>query len=219
MSRIHRPSPALAISLVALFVSLGGAAYAVSVPKNSVGPAQLKTNAVVSTKLATNSVTDRAIRPGAVTGSDIATGAVSGAKLANGSVTSAKLATNAVQVNDLGTSVVGQRALAPKSVNASKLDLPFTSVVRYSESVPSGQGAYRNVRAQCPANFRIVSGGAGWVSTDGTAPVQTASALSGSRPYPPSSSGSQQNAWEAWGRDESSGARRLMAIAICMPKS
>lgn len=219
MPRKYRPSPALAISLVALFVSLGGAAYAVSIPANSVGPAQLKTNAVVSTKLATDSVTDRAIRAGAVTNADIENGAITNAKLATGSVNSAKLATNAVQVTDLGTSVVGTRALAPKSVNASKLNLPFTSVVKYSSTVPSGQAAFRDVRAQCPSNFRIVSGGGGWVGPNGTAPIQTESALSGSRPYPPSSSGSQQNAWEVWGRDQSSGARRLMVMALCMPKS
>lgn len=219
MSRRYRPSPALAISLVALFVSLGGAAYAVGVPRNSVGPAQLKTNAVVSTKLANDSVTDRAIRGGAVANAELASGAVTNAKLAGNAVSSAKLAPNAVQVNDLGTSVVGTRALAPRSVNAAKLNLPFTSVVRYSSTVPSGQPGFRDVRAQCPSNFRIVAGGGGWVGPDGSAPIQTESALSGSRPYPPSASGSQQNAWEVWGRDQSTGARRLMVTALCMPKS
>src|SRR6266508_315584 len=38
----HRPSPAMLISLLALFVALGGTSYAVSkLPKNSVGSAQV----------------------------------------------------------------------------------------------------------------------------------------------------------------------------------
>ena len=42
-------TPSLAISMIALFVALGGASYAaVKIPKNSVGAAQIKKNAVTS---------------------------------------------------------------------------------------------------------------------------------------------------------------------------
>jgi hypothetical protein len=51
--RIRRPSPALVVSLIALFVSLGGGAYAaLNLPANSVGTKQLKNGAVSSPKLA-----------------------------------------------------------------------------------------------------------------------------------------------------------------------
>jgi hypothetical protein len=48
-----RPSPALVISLFALFVALGGTSYAAitSLPKNSVGTPQLKNGAVAAAKL------------------------------------------------------------------------------------------------------------------------------------------------------------------------
>ena len=50
--RFGRPSPALVVSLIALFVALGGTSYAAfSLPKNSVGTAQLKTGAVTGSKL------------------------------------------------------------------------------------------------------------------------------------------------------------------------
>jgi hypothetical protein len=53
----RRPSPAIVISSVALFMSLGGVGYAaISIPNNSVGAAQLRSQAVTYTK----------IRPGAV---------------------------------------------------------------------------------------------------------------------------------------------------------
>lgn len=47
-----RPSPALVISLIALFVALGGTSYAaIKLPANSVGTKQLKNGAVTSAKL------------------------------------------------------------------------------------------------------------------------------------------------------------------------
>ena len=52
MKRI-RPSPALVISLIALFVALGGTSYAAitSLPANSVGTKQLKNGAVTAAKI------------------------------------------------------------------------------------------------------------------------------------------------------------------------
>lgn len=59
---LKAPSPSLVISLAALFVALGGTAYAATrLPSNSVGTAQLKKGAVTSSK----------IKDGAVTGSKI----------------------------------------------------------------------------------------------------------------------------------------------------
>jgi hypothetical protein len=56
--RIHRPSPALIISLIALIVALGGTSYAAfSLPSNSVGAAQLRNGAVTTRKLHNRAVT------------------------------------------------------------------------------------------------------------------------------------------------------------------
>lgn len=56
--RLRKPSPALFISCLALFVALSGTSYAVVVlPKNSVGTKQLRNNAVKSAKIADNQVT------------------------------------------------------------------------------------------------------------------------------------------------------------------
>lgn len=63
----RRPSAATAISLIALFVSLGGVGYAaVSVPDNSVGTAQLRHSSVTHSKLRFNSVSYQDIQPAAV---------------------------------------------------------------------------------------------------------------------------------------------------------
>jgi len=73
----RRPSPALVVACVALFVALSGAGYAaISVPRGSVGAPQLKRNAVTTPK----------IRNAAVTAPKLRNGAVSSAKLADGTV-------------------------------------------------------------------------------------------------------------------------------------
>lgn len=59
MARLHfrRPSPAMVVALIALFVALGGVGYAASqLPKNSVGTKQLKKNAVTSAKVKDHSL-------------------------------------------------------------------------------------------------------------------------------------------------------------------
>lgn len=54
---MRSPSPALAVSLVALAVALGGTGYAVTqLPKNSVGAAQLKKDAVTGAKVKAGSL-------------------------------------------------------------------------------------------------------------------------------------------------------------------
>jgi hypothetical protein len=63
----RRPSAAIVISCVALFMSLGGVGYAaISIPNNSVGAAQLKSNAVTNSKINNGAVSYKKIQPGAV---------------------------------------------------------------------------------------------------------------------------------------------------------
>src|SRR5919202_4430699 len=56
-SRVRRPSPAMVVAVLALFVAMGGAGYAAfKLPKNSVGSKQIKKNAVNSSKVANGSL-------------------------------------------------------------------------------------------------------------------------------------------------------------------
>jgi hypothetical protein len=55
--KLHRPSPALVVSVMALSVALGGTGYAAIVlPANSVGTKQIKKNAVTSKKVKNRSL-------------------------------------------------------------------------------------------------------------------------------------------------------------------
>ncbi len=72
---IGRPSPAMAVALLALVLALTGTAYA-ALGKNSVGTRQLKAQAVTTGKIANNAVNGAKVADGSLTGSDINIGAL-----------------------------------------------------------------------------------------------------------------------------------------------
>jgi hypothetical protein len=89
------PSPAMLVALLALFVALGGGAYAVkaaSAPANSVVTRSIKKGAVTRDKIALGAVRTRQLGTAAVGTEQIADGAVGNAKIATGAVTGTKIA-------------------------------------------------------------------------------------------------------------------------------
>lgn len=77
--RRFRPSPALVIAVVALFVSLGGFSYAAA---DRIGTRQIANGAVTAKKLHKGAVKTKKIHNSAVTAQKIANGAVSAFKTA-----------------------------------------------------------------------------------------------------------------------------------------
>jgi hypothetical protein len=101
------------VSTLALFlVVAGGAAYAVRVPKKSVGPRQLKANAVTTAKIKANAVTTRKIKRHAVTNAKIRDGAVESAKIVDGSVVLGDLAQSTLPYSHVVQRARGYSALA-----------------------------------------------------------------------------------------------------------
>lgn len=62
------------VSLLALFVALSGGAYALTLPKNSVGPKQLKRNAVTPSKIKKGAVNSSKVRDGSLLPNDFKPG-------------------------------------------------------------------------------------------------------------------------------------------------
>jgi hypothetical protein len=142
---MKRPSPATAIALVALFLSLGGTTYAVtSLPRNSVGTAQLRdravtedelaNRAVITSKLATGAVRPRTIARGSIDGSRIRTDALGGGQIDEGLLGAvplaqdaerAKLATRALSVDRVERAERADRATAADS--AARADRASTA--------------------------------------------------------------------------------------------
>jgi len=91
----RRPSPALVVSIIALFVALGGTAWA------------------------THKIDSKEIKAGAVTAAKIKNGAVTKAKLANGAVSSAKIAPNSVTGKQIDESTLGTVPSASSAASAA----------------------------------------------------------------------------------------------------
>jgi hypothetical protein len=95
---IPRLTFANVVSLLALFVALGGAAYAaVSLPKNSVGTKQLQKGAVTNSKLARGAVTGSKVAAVSLTGKQIKSSTLGRVPLAT-TATNASHASNADQL-------------------------------------------------------------------------------------------------------------------------
>jgi hypothetical protein len=117
MSRDKLLHPATLISLIALFVSLGGIGYAAT----RIGTKQIKNGAVTGKKLARNSVTTTKIKSGGVGNSDLATNSISTSKIRNGAIIAGKLGTSSVLSDKLADGAVTSGKLGNGAVTAGKL--------------------------------------------------------------------------------------------------
>ncbi len=98
--RTRRPSAAMVVACLALFVALGGASVAaIKLKPNSVKTKNIKNSAVITSKIADGAVTEPKIAKDAVTSGQIANAAVTSGKLASGSVTKVKTAASGTATN------------------------------------------------------------------------------------------------------------------------
>ena len=144
----HRPSPALVIACAALLIALTGtsiAAVEATVPKNSVGSAQLKNNAVTAAKIASN----------AVTGAKIASNAVTSAKVQNGTLVAADLQSGVLPAP---TDAFVRFQNGPIAIPLSSTTLSTLSIPQAGNYVLSGK-AYVGGVGPNTATCRLVAGG------------------------------------------------------------
>ena len=98
---MKKPSPAMVVACIALFVALGGIGYAaVKLPANSVGTKQLKKNAVSSSKIRNGAVTSTKIGADQVTGQQVAEATLGQVPSAADAATLAGLAPSAFARSD-----------------------------------------------------------------------------------------------------------------------
>ncbi len=115
-----------AISCIALFVALSGAAYAAT---TTLGVKSVKTQ-----NLANGSVTTLKLRGGSVTNLKLRNGAVTGAKIANATIGSTQLAKGAIRSEQLGGGVVTQDKLKKGAVTSEKIATAAVSESQLSEN-------------------------------------------------------------------------------------
>lgn len=192
--RNARPSPALAISLIALFVALGGTGYAAV----KINGANLKNKSVSGAKLKNKTIT----------GAKIKSNAVTGAKVKGGSLTASDF--------KAGTLLQGPAGPAGKNgVNGAA-----NVVYRTFLANTAGNGALGEAGATCDAGEKLIGGGGGWVNDavpptsyvlDGTV-SDSGPATSGDDPI---AEGATPGEWHVSGLNTSGANARMYAYAVC----
>ena len=227
-----------AISCIALFVALSGAAYAAkttlgnkavktrNLANGSVKTLKLANGAVTALKLRNGAVTGLKIAPGAVGSTQIANGAVRSAalgggvvtegKLKNGAVTEAKLFNSAVTNSKLGPNAVATGKIQDGAVTSAKLAPSFLAqLVRNVSYVPATSPsntseATKTVTATCPTGKQVIGGGAKVIGGD------VLVAVTESAPAPANAEG-KRTGWTVVAREAtgSAVAWSVEAHAIC----
>jgi hypothetical protein len=155
-NRSFRPSPALIISCVALFLAISGSALAVGIAKNSVRSPQIVDGSVRAVDLAPNSVGSEEIAENAVESPEVAPESLTNQDLGEASVSSSEVANHSLSSEDLGANSVGPIELQPAAVRAGDLG----PIAQFSNSTTIKAGDNATVVSTCPTDTVLISGGA-----------------------------------------------------------
>lgn len=131
-----RPSPAMVVACLALFVALGSGAYAaVKLKPNSVKAKNIKANAVTGPKIASNAVSAGKIANNAVTAAKIENSAVTSPKIADLAVNNAKLGLNSVATGKIADDAVTTQKIGPGAVTKGKFAVTGTATNTFGFSL------------------------------------------------------------------------------------
>jgi hypothetical protein len=147
--RISKPSPALVVALVALFVALGGVGYAAS----KIDTADIENGAVTAKKLHKRAVTSAKVRNGGIRAPDLAPGVIPEPK---------------VTVRTGGTATAGANGTGPGCVDgvpAGSKGYRDANNVLVNGGCGGGAGGSSTQMAECKAN-EVATGG-GYTFQDG----------------------------------------------------
>jgi hypothetical protein len=208
-------SVANVLSCLALFVALGGAAYAaVKIPPNAVKARNIASQAVTNPKIKREAVTSGKIRNGGVNAVDIGAGQVTEEKIGTGAVTSKKIAKKAVTERTIADGAVNSDKLGKESITAEKLDRLFYASLAHNISYENSKSvtneeANKTATVNCPSGKQAIGGG---VRLEGElADV----AVTGSYPL---SSGTARPGWEAIAHETGAGPFgdwSIVAFVVC----
>jgi hypothetical protein len=195
------------LSCLALFVALGGSAFAaVKLNANQVKAFNIAKQAVTNPKIKQQAVTSGKIKNGTVNALDLGAGQVTGEKIATGAVTGKKLAKKAVSPRTIANEAVTTDKLANGSVAAAKLLPSFyaqliKNVAYGSEASASNSEPNKAATASCPAGKQAIAGGVrlegelAEVSVTGSYPVSNGTARTGWEAIAHETGGGQPGNW------------------------
>jgi hypothetical protein len=189
--RYSRPSPALVISVLALFVALGGVGYAAA----TINGADIKNKSIAGKKLKNKAITGAKIKGSAVTGSKVKAGSL--------------------DKSDFKAGTLLQGPAGPAGQNAAT-NITYRTFLANT----AGNGTLGEAGATCNAGEKLIGGGGGWVNNavpptsyvlDGT----VSDSGPGTSSDAPIGEGETPGEWHVSGVNTSGGNARMYAYAIC----
>jgi len=154
-TRSFRPSPAIVISCLALFLALTGSAFAVGIAKNSVRSPQIADGTVRTVDLHDGAVTTPKLGLASVGADQLAENAVTTAKVAPDSLTAQDLATSSVTSSEVADQSLTGADIAPDSIRATQLG----TITQRNISTAITAGKTGSVSVSCEPGEQIISGG------------------------------------------------------------
>lgn len=191
-----RPSPALVISCLALFLALTGSAFAVGVAKNSVRSAQIVDGTVRTIDLRDNAVNAPKIAPDAVGREEIAENAVESAEVAQDTLTNQDLGAASVTSSEVADQSLAASDLGPDSVASSELG----AVTVRTNAAKVAKDANGSVSVNCAAGEQVLGGGG--------QPGHFGTEMTSSRP--------SGNGWLYQAKNTTGGEETITAFALCL---
>jgi hypothetical protein len=214
------------LSITALFIALGGTAFAaVKLQPGQVKSVNLANQAVTNSKIKTQAVTSGKIKNLGIAAADLGNGSVINSKLANGAVTNKKIASEgvwngnlakkAVTENKLGAEAVSTGKLRNEAITSAKISTSvwaqlLKNVTYVTETSINDSETEKSITATCPAGKEAIGGGARINS-----PSSVEVAINGS--YPVVASNNARTGWIASGRETAAeaGNWQIVAYAVC----
>jgi hypothetical protein len=195
------------MATVAVFIALGGSAYAAA----TIGTSQIKNGAVTTPKITNGGVTTPKIKNAAVKSSKLAKGAVTGEKIGDGSIAALDLANGAVTSAKLAPGSLSSALFAAgqaPGVAPTKL-----SVHLRTASLPASQTGV--IPVECPNGTNVLSGG--YLAPGPVLPGDLGSVpfIRGSYPSPPTGSRGYTG-WTVWASTSNVTGADITAYAVCV---
>ncbi len=159
----RRPSPAMVVALIALFIAMGGVSYGVAT--GSINSREIKNNTVKSGDLRNNDIRGKDIRRSTIGGSDVASNALKGADIDESSLVLAP-PSNSLKGSDIDESslvldlVRGFATINGEGANGT------ASVLNFGGQQTATVTAQREVSGSYLVTFRANTATGGFVNVD-----------------------------------------------------